>query len=188
MSVPVITPSGPLSLRGKQTVSFTSSVPVNWSASGGEFTSTAGTATTWTAPNQTGAWAVTATAQSGGQTTTVTATVTGVLPFAPDYQTQHSADKKVLTFEAEDGSLQVRIKRGRRRESELKFTGRPMDEYMEMDAFWDWHYPDREFWYTEPLLKEHAAAIEYLARFLTKINHSPQSFDNFEYAFTIREK
>jgi len=149
MSAPIVSPAGTLAKRGKDVQAFTSDQDVTWTKSGGTFSGTAARAVSWSAPNAGGSYTVTAT-NGSAQSTTVTITVTGVCPVNPSRGFKVSNKKKVLLFEAEDGSRQTRVKQGRKRTIEFTCNVRQRAEFLELDAFWDWHYPGKQVYVTHP--------------------------------------
>lgn len=148
MSAPVITPAGPLALHGKAAQHLTSDQDVTWTKSGGTFSGTAARAVDWTAPNKTGSYTVTAT-NGSAQATTVTITVTGVVPFYPDWDFEPVQGKKVLLFESDNGSRQTRTKGSKSTFPFVRNTAKK-SEHDEMKQFWDDHYPGKKVYFTVP--------------------------------------
>jgi hypothetical protein len=148
MPAPVITPSGPLTKRGKDVQHFSANQSVTWTKSGGTFSGTTGTAVDWTAPNISGSYTVTAT-NGSSDSTTVTITVTAVVPFGPDRDFEPVDGKKVLLFEAEDGSRQTTVK-GRKDTFPFIRNTAKKSEHDEMKQFWNDNYPGKQVYFTVP--------------------------------------
>lgn len=149
MPVPVITPAGPLAMRGKASQAFTATNGVtSWTTSGGTLSGTSSSGATWQAPNVGGSYTVTATNASGS--TIVTITVTGVVPFNPSWGFQVTNTKKVLVFDADDGSRQTRTKVGNKRSFNFTANVRQKAEFLELQPFWDAHYPSKKVYFTHP--------------------------------------
>lgn len=135
-------------MRGKVLQHFTTDQDVTWTKSGGTFSGTAARAVDWTAPNNGGTYSVTAT-NGSAQATTVTITVTGVVPFVPDWPLEPVAGKKVLLYEADDGSRQTRTKSRKDSFPFIRNTAKK-SEHDEMKQFWEDHYPGKQVYFTVP--------------------------------------
>jgi hypothetical protein len=136
-------------MRGKATQHFTSDQDVTWTKSGGTFSNTAARAVDWKALNVGGNYTVTAT-NGSAQATTVTITVTGVVPFNPSKGYQVTNTKKVLVFDADDGGRQTRAKVGNKRSFNFTANVRQAAEFAELQPFWDAHYPGKKVYFTHP--------------------------------------
>lgn len=149
MPVPVLTPAGPLAKRGLQSQAFTATNGVDsWVASGGTLSGTGAAAATWTAPNVTGIYTVTATNASGS--TIVTITVIAVFLWVPSYTYPVKRKKKVLLFQPESGPRQTITKQGKKLTFEVGANNRPAAERAAVEAFWDAHYPNKQFYFSHP--------------------------------------
>ncbi len=149
MAAPVITPAGPLAKKGKETQNFSANQSVTWSASGGSFTNVTATTATWHAPNDGGNYTVTGT-NGSAEATHVTVTVTGVVPAVPSWGFEVENKKKVLLFEADDGTRETRTKGPRKRTFTFTTRLRPKAEFLELETFWDAHYPGKQVYFTHP--------------------------------------
>jgi hypothetical protein len=131
-------------MRGKQTQVFTANQSVNWSVTGGTLSTASGASTTYTAPNRTGTYVLSA-SNGVDAPTQVTITVTGVFPYPPSWEYGGKVDKKVLIWEPQDGPWQSNVKRGKKRQIDLTANRRPKDEYEEVEQFWDDHHGRANF-------------------------------------------
>ncbi|MBD0372784.1 MAG: hypothetical protein ICV60_18210 [Pyrinomonadaceae bacterium] len=105
----------------------------------GTLSAASGASTTYTAPNRTGTYVLTAT-NGVDPPTYVTITVTGVFPYPPSWEYEGEADKNVLIWTPQVGPWQGNIKRGSKRKVDLVANLRPREEYEEVFQFWDEHY------------------------------------------------
>lgn len=143
MASPIVTPNS-VTLRGKQTQLFTANQSVNWSVTGGTLSAASGASTTYTAPNRTGTYVLSAN-NGVNPATQVTITVTAV--FLNKWLIWDLGDergKKVLIWEPQQGPWQSNVKRGTKSKIDLKGK-RPGYEYAELDQFWDDHYGRASF-------------------------------------------
>jgi hypothetical protein len=149
MPVPVITPAGPLTKRGKDVQVFTATNGVDsWSTSGGTLSGTSSSGATWTAPNKSGTFTVTATNASGS--TIVTITVTAVVPVVPSKGFEVETKKKVLLFEPDDGDRQTRTKGAKKKTWQFTTGNRKKSEFLELETFWNDNYPGGKVYFTHP--------------------------------------
>lgn len=148
MSAPVIAPVSPIARHGKSVQHFTSDQDVTWTKLGGTFSGTAARAVDWTAPNVGGSYTVTAT-NGSAEATTITITVTGVVPFMPNWGFEPEDGKKVLVFDPDQGDRQTRTKG---EESTFPFirNGCQNAELTEIRAFHAAHYPGKKVYFTPP--------------------------------------
>ena len=149
MSSPVITPNSAI-LRGKQTQLFSAGIQsVDWTVTRGTLSSAHGTQTTYTAPNRTGTYVLTAN-NGVDPVTQATIKVTGVFPLPLTWEYDEEADKKVLLWQPQIGPWQANIKRGQKRKINLQCGPRPASQYPELDQFWDDHYGREDFILVHP--------------------------------------
>lgn len=149
MAVPVITPGGPLTKRGKEVQVFTATgVVVSWTTSGGTLSATGPAGATWTAPNKSGTYTVTATNADGEDVVTIT--VTGIVPFVPSRPLEVETKKKVLLFEPEIGDRQTSTKGAKKKTWQFTTANRRKVEFLELETFWDDNYPGGKVYFTHP--------------------------------------
>jgi hypothetical protein len=150
-------------MRGKQQQVFTANQSVNWSVTRGTLSAASGASTTYTAPNRTGTYVLTA-SNGVDPPAQVTITVTGVFPYPPSWEYGGDVDKKVLIWEPQDGDWQANIKRGKKRTVDLAGEKRLAAQYQEIETFWDEHHGRENF-----ILKHPDLNIELTARFDSKL-------------------
>jgi hypothetical protein len=142
MASPVVNPNS-ASLRGKQTQVFTANQSVNWSVTGGTLSAASGASTTYTAPNRTGTYVLSA-SNGVDPATQVTITVIGIFPLPLRWDYDEEREKKVLIWMPQDGPWQSNVKRGTKSKIDLKGK-RPSNQFSELDQFWDAHHGRANF-------------------------------------------
>lgn len=149
MPAPIVTPNSAI-LRGKQTQVFTTNPlqVVDWSVTGGSLSAASGNSTTYTAPNKTGTYILSAD-NNVDPPTEVTITVMGVFPLPLVWEYEDEADKKVLIWVPQQGPWQGNIKREQKRKVNLQ-CHRPAYQYPELDQFWKDHYGREDFILVHP--------------------------------------
>jgi hypothetical protein len=81
---------------------------------------------------------------------------------------------------AEDGTRQTRTKRAKKRQYDLVHSRRTKLEYVEVEQFWDDHYPGKFFYYADPVRGD-----ELFYYFVSKLRHRPGSFDSYDFEVTV---
>jgi len=156
MAIPVITPGGPLTKRGKATQAFTATGGVTaWTcvrASDGEpiadtFSNEDADSADLTAPNISEVYTVIATNGDGADSVTVD--VTAVVPFAPDKEFEPEDDLNVLVFKPDVGQRQTVVLGDNSKFPFIRNTA-PAAEKEEMFQFWQDNYPGRLVYFTIP--------------------------------------
>jgi hypothetical protein len=153
MPAPILTPSS-ASLRGKAVQHFTSNLSATWEATAGSLFTDAAATLPYVpgvsrsdiylkAQNVTGSYAVTAT--NGGAPTGAVVAVTGEMPRLWEFRRPVTVKKRVRVFDPKDGPRQSRTDQGKKETWELGNDGGFWDDYLEVEAFWDAHYPGRTF-------------------------------------------
>ena len=181
MPAPVVTPGGPLAKRGKQVTVFTATNDVDtWTASGGTFLGTSPTTASWQAPNVNGTYTVTATNEDGSDIVTIT--VTAVVPTVPTWGFEADNKKKVLLFEAQDGSRQTRTKGPKKQTFNFTTARRPKVEFVELEAFWNANYPGSKVYFTHP-----GTGIESLYWIDSDLKEQWSRLNLVSYSFVLKE-
>lgn len=156
MAVPVITPGGPLTKRGKQVQAFTATGGVTaWSCVRavdgqpvtGTFANADADSADWTAPNISETYTVIATNADGSDSVTVT--VTAVVPFVPDKEFEPTDDFDVLVFKPDVGQRQIVVLGDKSTFPFIRNTARKVEKE-EMHQFWRDNYPGRLVYFTIP--------------------------------------
>jgi hypothetical protein len=75
-----------------------------------------------------------------------------VMPFAPSYDYEGNPTREGLVSDAIDFSRQAAPLSEQKRLFNLPFRARSLAEMLEMELFWDWHYPGRQISFTDPVL------------------------------------
>lgn len=153
MPAPNLTPSS-AALRGKEIEHFTSDVTATWvSTAGSLFTDAAATVPYvpgvsrsdiyLKAQNVTGTYTLTAT--NGGSPTVAAVAVEGEMPRLWEFRRPVTIKKRVRVFEPKDGPRQSRTDQGKKETWELGNNDSFYEDYLEVEAFWDAHYPGKTF-------------------------------------------
>lgn len=153
MPAPALTPTS-ADLRGKAVQHFTSDVTATWAATAGSLYTDAAATIPYVpgasrtdiyvkAQNVTGDYTVTAT--NGGSPTSAPVAVEGVMPTLWEFRRPVTAKKRVRVFEPKDGPRQSRTDQGKKETWELGNGDGFYDDYLEVEAFWDAHYPGKTF-------------------------------------------
>lgn len=194
MAVPILTPAGPLSLRGKvipsttpilatTVVDFTSDQNVTWTTDNGSFSSPTPTTVTWKAPNMSGTWHVYA-ENAGHEIRTITIVVEAVVPNYWEFQNPIEVTKKKLEFEPVEGPTQHRVfgSQNPRYHWELGADDSDQPQYFEMRDFWNYHDPGRQFLMWDPVISE-------IRRYETDSDYSAiyKQGDGYSWKFRIKE-
>jgi hypothetical protein len=133
---------------------FTSDLTATWEATAGDlFTDAAATVpyvagvsradVYLKARNVTGGYTVTAT--NGGAPTNAAVTITGEMPPLWEFRRPVTVRKRVRVFEPKDGPRQSRTDQGKKETGELANNDGFWEDYLEVEAFWDAHYPGKTF-------------------------------------------
>lgn len=75
-----------------------------------------------------------------------------VMPFVPSYGYEGDPMRESLVSDAVDFSRQAAPLSAQKRLFNLTFQARSLAELLEMEIFWDWHYPGRQISFTDPVL------------------------------------
>ncbi len=139
-------------MRGKQTQVFTANQSVNWTVTGGTLSAASGASTTYTAPNRTGTYVLSASNGGNGAdpATLVTITVTGVFPLPLVWDYDGESGMKVLIWVPQQGPWQGNIKRGMKEKINIQGGPRPAPEFPELKQFWADHYGREDFIIVHP--------------------------------------
>jgi hypothetical protein len=138
MAVPVITPGGPLAKRGKAVQALTATGGVtSWTTSGGALSGTGPAGATWTAPNISETYTVTATNADGSDVLTIV--VIAVVPFVPDWDFEGEEGKRFLVYKPDVGQRQSVILGDEDTFPFIRNTAQKA-EYDEMRKFWRDNY------------------------------------------------
>jgi hypothetical protein len=151
---PVITPAGPLTKDGGALVDFTADQSVTWTATAGTLSPSSGTASTWTAPNE--SRSVTVTGTNGSGVDTVSIVVQGVFPNYWAWRTPIHAKKDVLVWRPIFGPSQTRgFGDGSAiHDWELGNEDSEITRFDAIKAFWEYHHPGRQFDLVDPVREE----------------------------------
>jgi hypothetical protein len=155
MAFPIITPASPLVRDGKSLTNFTADQNVIWTTSGGTLLGALAASVTWQAPNKTGVWTLTGT-NGTAQPTIISITVRAIIPNFWRWQNPIHAQKDVLIFKPIFGPTQSR---GFGNSSpihawELSNDDSSYDNFIELQAFWNYHHPGRQFDLIDPNMPE----------------------------------
>lgn len=155
MSAPILTPAGPLARDGKSLTALSADQAVTWTTNGGTLSSVTSTTATWTAPNETGTWTITAT-NGSAQATNVLVAVRAVIPNYWIWKTAIHAKKPILIFRPIFGPSQSRGfgDNSAVHDWELVNDDCSYEHFIEMRSFWDYHYPGKQFDLIDPVLNE----------------------------------
>lgn len=135
--------------RGLESEAFTATNGVDgWSASGGTLSNQSSSGATWTAPNVSGTYTVTATNGSGSDVVTIT--VAAVVPFVPSKGFEIETKKKVLLFEPDVGDRQTRTKGTKKKTWQFTTANRKKSEFLALETFWNDNYPGKKVYFTHP--------------------------------------
>jgi hypothetical protein len=74
------------------------------------------------------------------------------MPFAPSYGYEGNPTREALVSDAVDYSRQAAALSAQKQLFNLVFRARSLAELLEMELFWDWHYPGRQISFTDPVL------------------------------------
>jgi hypothetical protein len=170
-----------LTRDGKSATNFIARQPVTWEASGGTFSNVASDSVTWTAPNTSGTYTLSATNEDD-ETRTITLTVEAVIPVLWDWRKPVKKKKKVLVFEPEEGEDQTREKGGARRFYEIGAEDSSREDFEEMEAFWDAHHPNKKFIFDDPIFNRRT-----YCKTDAELNSAPNSYDGFDWNTAIKE-
>ncbi len=182
MSVPIITPAGPLARDGKSLTDFTSDQAVTWATTGGTLSLVLAQSVRWEAPNKQGVWQVSG--DNGPDAPgVVLITVKAILPNYYDYKIPVHGKKDVLAFRPLIGPTQTRGFGGSPviRDWEIASDDLDYDKFWEFFAFWDYHYPGRQFDHINP---NHTERRTY--EFDSNLDW--QENDSNGYTFSVRMK
>lgn len=180
MPAPIVTPNSDI-MRGKETQVFNADQAVDWSVTGGTLSSASGVSTTYTAPNRTGTYILSA--DNGvDPPTEVTITVTGVFPYPPSWDYSGDVDKKLFIWEPIQGPWQSNIKRGKKRTIDLTAEKRPKAEYQEVEQFWDEHYGREDFILVHPDLE-----VELTVRLDAKLKDTWHGVNLVSWSTVVKE-
>lgn len=197
MPVPIINPAGPLAAEGlywngntyvamQQAFARTGGDPVtDWVVDGGVLTNETANGVTWTYPNRSGIWHLTA--QSASGPTIVQVTIVAVLPRFWDRQTPKQAKKNVLMFEPYDGPDQSITKGGRRLFWECGHSDVDEDQFNELFDFWDWHHPGKEFWVDDPKAPRSVGKVKYKTDSDLDFKDSVTGPDSYDVRFRLKQ-
>lgn len=177
MPAPVITPAGPLAMRGNQTQQFTADQAVAWTCQSPGVITSGGL---YTAPNKPGSFTVTATNVNGSDQVTVT--VTPVLAYDPDVGSEGGARKIVKASEGTRRRRWTRRRSGAVRFYDLKFGERPEAETEAVLALWEACWPVAPFYWRDPMLVQ-----ERLFIFDGPVSYTRVSRGVYDYKFPLKE-
>jgi len=183
MPSPIITPAGPLLREGKTLTNFLANMAVTWATTGGSLAVIDPTHANWTAPNATGVWQVSGD-NGPDPETVVSITVRAILPNYWDYKNPVHAKKNVLIWRPIHGPSQSRGFGDNKpiHDWELGNDDSSYENYLEMKAFWDYHYPGKLFDMIDPVLLERRV-YEIDSDFDSLYNHQ----DSYAWSMRIKE-
>lgn len=104
------------------------------------------------------------------------------LPFLPSYNYDAKPMKEVVVSDAPSGSRRALELSTVLWPFNLTFRSRPLAEVLEMEQFWDYHYPGRPVSYTDPVLN-----ISGLFWVDSNFKWSVRDLNLVDYAFALRE-
>jgi hypothetical protein len=167
MAVPVLSPAGPLTKRGKQTQAFTNSggAVTSWTATGGTLSATSGAGATWTVPNVSGTYKVRGTNSEGFSEVTIT--VMSVAVSVPSWKYEGDYDRKFLSWtpDSGEGDRQEQVKGPYTYTINMTANARQRVEFVEFLAHHQAHYGvNKNFYFTHP-----GTGTEYLMKYDAKL-------------------
>lgn len=184
MASPIITPAGPLARDGKTLTSFLANMAVTWATTNGTLVTVDPTHANWTAPNQTGVWQVSGD-NGPDPETIVSITVKGILPNYWTFKDPVHAKKEVQIWRPISGPSQSRSFGDPTKaihDWELSDDDSSYENFLEMKAFWLYHYPGRQFDMVDPVLLERRT-YEFDSDFDSMYNHQ----DSYTWSVRIKE-
>lgn len=104
--------------------------------------------------------------------------------YDPDWSPSATIGKRVLVSQSVSGARRSRVKEGMKRTFTLQFTDRDAAEYDAVVTFWDAHYPDTQFTYSD---KSFATPRSVTCIFVSDITHTYHAYNVRDYSFTIEE-
>lgn len=108
-----------------------------------------------------------------------------VFPFAASWRDTFEADKDAIVYKPLNASPVVRVRRGLEREAEVTFPHRYQAEIDATDAFYNATFPDYAFTYRDYSIVPYR---DYEARFISKVNRTPEGVNLGTYSFKISAK